>query len=104
MQTASTRFSHGSISGYSCATSRKTSRNRPSVNFMMFAFVTQETRLRPWARAYSNAKRMMRAEASRLIGFTEMPEPAAICLGCSLFNSAITRSASSLPASYSIPA
>ena len=62
---------------------RKTSRKSPSVNFMMFALVTHETRLRPWARAYSNAKRMIRSEPSRLIGLTEMPEPEAICFFCS---------------------
>jgi len=33
--------------GYSAATSRNVSRNRPSVNFMMFAFVTHDTRVRP---------------------------------------------------------
>ena len=55
MQVASTRFSHGSMSGYSLATSRKTCRNRPSVCFMMLDFVTQWTRLRPLLRAYSNA-------------------------------------------------
>ena len=46
----------------------------------MFAFVTHETRLRPCSRAYSNAKRMIRSEPSRLIGLIEMPEPDAICL------------------------
>jgi hypothetical protein len=35
----------------SFATSRKTERNRPSVNFMMFAFVTHATSRRWWARA-----------------------------------------------------
>ena len=37
----------------------------------MFAFVTHETRLRPWSRAYSNANRMIRSEpgaADRLHG------------------------------------
>ena len=71
---------------------------------MMFAFVTHETRLRPWARAYSNAKRMIRSEPSRLIGFTEMPEPAAILLRLQLVQLPITCSASGVPASYSIPA
>ena len=45
----------------------------------MFAFVTPATSRRPFARAYSNAKRMIRSDAAALIGLTEIPEPAAIC-------------------------
>jgi len=74
------------------------------VNFMMFALVTHDTRLRPCVRAYSKAKRMIRSEPARLIGFTEMPEPGAICFAWSAFSSPITRSACGVPASYSIPA
>ena len=71
---------------------------------MMFAFVTQETRLRPCVRAKSKAKRMMRSEASGLIGLIEMPELDRICRFWSSFSVAITARASSLPDSYSIPA
>ena len=55
MQSASTSVSQASISGKSFATSRKTARKSPSVCFMMFAFVMQETRRRPLSRAYSKA-------------------------------------------------
>ncbi len=57
---------------------------------MMFAFVTPATSRRPCARAYSNAKRMIRSDAAALMGFTEMPEPAAICFGCRAFRVSIT--------------
>ena len=55
MQVASTRFSQGSMSGKSLATSRNTDRNSPSENFMMLDFWMQWTRLRPALRAYSKA-------------------------------------------------
>ena len=55
MQVASTRFSHGSMSGNSLATSRNVDRNSPSVNFMMLDLVMQCTRLRPLSFAYWNA-------------------------------------------------
>ena len=47
---------------------------------------------------------MIRSEAAALIGFTEMPEPAAIFFSCRVFSSRMTSSAAGLPASYSIPA
>ena len=71
---------------------------------MMFAFVTPATSRRPCVRAYSNAKRMIRSDAAALIGFTEMPEPAAICFGCRAFRVSMTCAAASVPASYSMPA
>ena len=37
--------------------------------------------LRTCSRAYSNAKRMIRSEAAALIDFTDIPDPASICLG-----------------------
>jgi hypothetical protein len=40
---------------------------------MMFAFVMHDTRLRPFARAYSNANRMIRSDPSGLRGLIEMP-------------------------------
>jgi hypothetical protein len=39
-----------------------------------------------------------------VIGLTEIPEPLAICFGWSAFSEAMTRSAASEPASYSMPA
>ena len=93
-----------STSGYSGATSRKTDRKSPSVNFMMFAFVTHATCLRPFSRACANAKRMIRSEAFALIGLTEIPDPGAICFDCRPLSSRITCSAVSVPASYSMPA
>ncbi len=71
---------------------------------MMFAFVTPATSRRWFARAYSNAKRMMRSDACALIGLTEIPEPAAICFTWRPFSVSITVAAVSLPASYSMPA
>ena len=71
---------------------------------MMFAFVTPATSRRWLARAYSNAKRMIRSDASTLIGLTEIPEPAAICFGWSPFSVSMTVFAFGLPASYSMPA
>ncbi len=72
--------------------------------FMMFAFVMHETRRRPLARAYSNAKRMIRSEPSGLSGLIEMPELAGICFGWRAFRKSITARASSVPDSNSIPA
>ena len=74
------------------------------MNFMMFAFVTHETRLRPCSRAYSKPKRAIRSEASGEIGLIEIPELAAIWRGCIVFSVEITVRAASVPASYSIPA
>ena len=71
---------------------------------MMFAFVMPATSRRPCSRAYSNAKRMMRSDAAALIGFTEMPDCGAICFAWSAFSVSITVFASSLSASYSMPA
>ena len=71
---------------------------------MMLALVTHETRRRPFACAYSNANRMIRSEPSGLIGFTEMPDEGRICFACMPFSVSITRAASGVPDSYSIPA
>ena len=104
MQVASTRFSHGSISGKSLATSRKIDRNSPSVNFMMLDFWMQCTRLRPLSFAYWNAYRMIRSEPNSLIGLIEMPECGRICLRCRPLRNSIARSASAVSRSYSMPA
>ena len=83
MHVASTRFSHGSMSGKSLATSRNVDRNSPSVNFMMLDLVMQCTRLRPLSFAYWKAYRMIRAEPNSLIGLMDSPECARICFFCS---------------------
>ena len=51
MHMLSTMRSSNSMSGYSLATCRETSRNSPSVYFMMFALWTLVTFLRPFLRA-----------------------------------------------------
>src|SRR4026207_1333823 len=86
------------------AAARKAARKSPSVCVMMFAFVMQETRLRPLARAYSNAKRMIRSEPSGLGGLIEIPELSGIRFGWRAFKKSITACASSVPDSNSIPA
>ena len=48
MQVASTILSSNSICGYSDTTPRATSKNRPSVHFMMFALCTAVTFFRPF--------------------------------------------------------
>ena len=71
---------------------------------MMFAFVMHETRFRPFARAYSNAKRMIRSDPSGLSGLIEIPELEAMRFGCRAFRKSMTACASSVPDSNSIPA
>ena len=66
--------SSNSMSGWRSATSRATSRNRPSENFMMLALWAAVTFLRPFSSAYLNAASTIRSEPNTEIGLIEMPD------------------------------
>ena len=70
----STIRSSNSMSGYSLATSRLTSRNRPSVYLRMLALWTDVTFLRPCFRAYSKAYLTIRRVPVIEIALIVMPE------------------------------
>ena len=63
MHSASMIRSSNAMSGKSSATSRATSRNNPSENFMMLALWEAVTRARPCSFAHLNANRTIRSEA-----------------------------------------
>src|SRR5665811_684063 len=67
MHILSTMRSSNSMSEYSAATPRATSRNSPSDNLRMFALWTAVTFLRPSFRAYSKAKRQISELALRVM-------------------------------------
>ena len=69
--------SSNSMSGWRFATSRATSRNRPSENFMMLALWAAVTFLRPFSSAYSKADSTIRSDPNTEIGLIEMPDSVA---------------------------
>ena len=103
MHMLSTIRSSNSMSGYSLATSRLTSRNRPSVYLRMFALWTDVTFLRPCLRAYSKAYLTIRRVPVIEIALIEMPESGRTVLPLSRLMSAISSAVSGLPCSNSQP-
>ena len=99
----STIRSSNSMSGYSLATSRLTSRKRPSEYLRMFALWTDVTFLRPCLRAYSKAYLTIRRVPVIEIGLIEIPESGRIVLPLSRLMSAISSAVSGLPFSNSQP-
>ena len=70
---ASMMRSSNAMSGSSAGQPAATSRNSPSLNFMMLASWPAVTFVRPRRRASSNAKRTMRLPPCSLIALIEMP-------------------------------
>ena len=66
------------MSVYSRETLRVLSRNSPSLSFMMFALWIAVTRLRPFARAWSNANCAIRVDAFSVMIFRLSTTPGTI--------------------------
>jgi hypothetical protein len=95
--------SSNATSGFSRATSRAASRNRPSENFMMLALCPAVTLRRPFALAYSNANRAILRLAVSLIALIDRPESCRTRLPVVRSMKAISSAVGGAPCSSSIP-
>ena len=78
MHAASMMRSSYVMSGYSFAIALTLARNRPSLIFMMLALWIAVTRVRPLARACSNANLPMRVDAASVMIFMLSTMPGTI--------------------------